>query len=138
MNENPYPVRPAAPARVSKPGEPLWTFTRGTEQRHAEIRSAGRMGVELQIFVNGEFASGRRYENRALALIDADALRDTLELDRWICSRCHGERWTCEAHPDQPHPHAGCDTAGPGEPCRDCNTSEPPRPPKDFVSSVHT
>lgn len=136
MTDNPYPVRPAAPARASIPGEHRWTFTRGSEQRRAELRDHGRTGAELQVYVNGEFASGRRYENRALATIDADALRDTLEMSGWTCRRCQGERWMCEAHPDLPSDHDPAACAGPGVPCPDCNTSEPPRPPKDFVSYV--
>jgi len=40
------------------------------------------------------------------------------------CRLCHGKRWICEAHPDQPWPHDDC--PGAGDPCYLCNTSEPP------------
>jgi hypothetical protein len=50
------------------------------------------------------------------------------------CARCGGERWVCEARPDQPSGHDGC--SEPGEPCPVCNTDDPPRPPRGFVSFI--
>jgi hypothetical protein len=35
------------------------------------------------------------------------------------CSRCHGSRWVCEAHPDRPFEHDGCRSAG--DPCPACS-----------------
>jgi hypothetical protein len=42
-----------------------------------------RNGAELQIYVNDEFASGRHYETRELAVIDADARRELLLKQGW-------------------------------------------------------
>jgi hypothetical protein len=136
-DEQPFyaPDKRPAPTRQPKPGEHIWTYTRGTDSRRTELRDFGKAGAELQILVNGEFVSGRRYEARGLALADAEALRDTLEASGWTCSRCWGELWTCEVHPHLPAGHdATCH--GPGEPCAVCNTSEPPRPPRGFVSLI--
>lgn len=52
------------------------------------------------------------------------------------CPLCHGERWVCEEHPDQPVDHDGC--TGAGDPCPVCNTSDPPRPPRGFVSYIRS
>jgi hypothetical protein len=41
------------------------------------------IGAELQTFVNGQFVRGQRYENRALALLQADAIRDALSATGW-------------------------------------------------------
>ena len=65
--------------RQPQPGEVLWTLVNGTEARRAELRDHGPIGCELQIFVNGEFVNGRRFENRALAIIEGDAARAALE-----------------------------------------------------------
>jgi hypothetical protein len=46
-------------------------------------------------------------------------------------TRCQGERWICEEHPDQPWPHDDC--AGPGEPCPLCNDPNNPEMPQGFV-----
>jgi hypothetical protein len=130
------PNKPPRPARQPQPGEHLWTLTRGDQSRRAELRDAGgAAGAELQVFVNGEFASGRRYAARELALADAVGLRATLELDGWTCSRCRGEWWVCETHRHRPAHHDD-QCAGAGEPCPDCNRDDPPRPPRDFVSLV--
>jgi len=50
------------------------------------------------------------------------------------CDRCQGALWVCEAHRDQAWPHGDC--PGPGEPCPACNTSDPPRKPRGWVSWV--
>jgi hypothetical protein len=53
-------------------------------------------------------------------------------VDGQPCVRCGGEGWICEAHPDLIWPHGDC--AGPGQPCPLCNTRNPPRIPRDWVS----
>ena len=53
--------------RQPQPGEVLWTLTKGTESRRAELRDHG--SGELQIYVNDQFVSGRRYESRTLAIL---------------------------------------------------------------------
>lgn len=50
------------------------------------------------------------------------------------CPRCHGERWVCEDHPDQPMTHEDC--SGVGMPCPTCNTVEPPDLPEGFQTIV--
>jgi hypothetical protein len=50
------------------------------------------------------------------------------------CSRCCGERWVCEQHPDELWPHDDC--AGPGEPCPNCNREQPPAMPPGFRSLI--
>jgi len=77
------PDRKPAPPRQPKPAELLWTLVKGTESRRVELRDHGSIGAELQIYVNGEFVSGQRYENRALALLQADAIRDALQTTGW-------------------------------------------------------
>lgn len=67
------------PPRQPQPGEELWRVVKGTETRHAELRDNGRLGVELQVFVNGEFAHGQRYESRPIALQEAARIRGALE-----------------------------------------------------------
>jgi hypothetical protein len=137
MSKKPFyaPDRQPDPPRQPTPGEHLWTFTRGLERRRAELREFRDAGAELQIYADGEFLSGRRFLARELALIEARRTREALEKAGWTCSRCQGELWTCVVHTDQPTEHEGCD-AREGEPCRDCNTSEPPRPPRGFVSFI--
>ena len=51
-----------------------------------------------------------------------------------VCRRCRDLAWVCEQHPSREWPHEDC--AGPGEPCPVCNTSEPPRKLRGFVSIV--
>ena len=130
------PNRKPDPPRQPKPGEHLWTFIRGTNQQRAELRDFGESGVELQFYRDDAFVHGHRCETRALARLQAQTIAEAYEMDGWTCSRCQGELWTCVVHPDQPSEHQGCD-AREGEPCGDCNTSEPPRPPRGFVSYIH-
>lgn len=72
------------PPRKSTPAELLWRLTCGNERRRAELRDRGIVGAELQIYINGQFVSGRHYTTRALAIADADAFRAALERDGWI------------------------------------------------------
>jgi hypothetical protein len=58
------PNKPSAPARQPQPGKHLWTLTRGEQTRPAELRDFG-FGAELQVYVNGQFVSGRHYTARA-------------------------------------------------------------------------
>jgi hypothetical protein len=50
------------------------------------------------------------------------ALRSSIVRRDPICPTCHGCGWICEAHPDQPWPHADASEPdgqcpGPGMPC---------------------
>jgi hypothetical protein len=82
IDERWTPFRRQMP-RESKPAEILWTLVKGTESRRADLRDHGA-GAELQIYVNGEFVNGQRFDNRALALLQADALRDAFEAAGWM------------------------------------------------------
>jgi hypothetical protein len=124
------------PPRERPPRTELWTMTKGLELRRAELVERENGAAELQFFAfDNQFLSGQRYDPRGLALLEAENVRSALEAAGWTRARCRGELWTCEAHPDQPAGH-GCDVGAISEPCRDCNTASPPRPPKDFVSHV--
>jgi hypothetical protein len=54
--------------RQPKPGQRLWTMTKGGEEAHAELRAQGGAGVELQVFRGDDFANGRLYPSRDAAL----------------------------------------------------------------------
>lgn len=72
--------KPAEPRKLS---EPLWTLTRGVERIAAELRHHGQWGSELQLFRDGEFFYGQRYETREIALLEAADYRQQLEADGW-------------------------------------------------------
>jgi hypothetical protein len=57
-----------------------------------------------------------------------------MTLESADCRRCAGTGWICETHPDQPWTHDGCRDVG--EPCPECNPSDPPRRPPDWVSRI--
>jgi hypothetical protein len=60
--------------RRFKPGEHVWTMTKGAEEAWAELRDQGVAGVELQLFRGEDFANGRLYHSREAAL-EASTLR---------------------------------------------------------------
>jgi hypothetical protein len=110
-------------------------MVKGLELRRADLVERANNVAELQVFAaDDHFLSGQRYDPRGLALLKAENVRSALEAAGWTCARCRGELWICEEHADRPFPHDGC--VGPGVPCPSCNTSDPPRRPKDFVSHV--
>jgi hypothetical protein len=63
--------------------EPLWMVSKGTASRRAELCDHGVNGVELRIYVNGEFLRADRYVTRELALLEADTIRDALLATGW-------------------------------------------------------
>jgi hypothetical protein len=78
-------------ATERRAAEPLRTLSKGKESQCAELRGHGVNGVELQIYMNGEFVRTDRYVTRVLALPEADALRDALQMTSWArCGRCPG------------------------------------------------
>jgi len=77
------PYKRAAPPRQPQPDEYLWTLTRGTERRRAEVRDFHDLGAELQIYVNDEFVSAQRYPTRALAALAGNAIREAYEHEGW-------------------------------------------------------
>ena len=68
-------------ARQPKPGECLWTMTKGGEEAHAELRDQGVAGVELQMFRGDDFANGRLYSSREAAL-EASTVRRQQMLEK--------------------------------------------------------
>ena len=125
------------PAHVPGRRAELWTMTKGLELRRAEIIEREAPAVELQFLAfDNQFLSGRRYLTRELAIIEADGVRASLEAAGWTCALCRGEWWKCEVHPDQPEDHDRDTCHGPGVPCRACNTTNPPRPPKYDASYI--
>ena len=54
-------------------------------------------------------------------------------IERVTCARCNDTRWVCENHSDRPwEGERACTCGGAGEPCPDCNKTEPPRMPQGF------
>jgi len=77
------PQRQPPPPRVSKPGEPLWSLRRDERQITCELRSHGEYGWEAQLFRDGDFYAGRRFDLRAQAVAHAEQTRRDLERARW-------------------------------------------------------
>ena len=67
--------------RQPKPGERLWTMTKGGEEARAELRDQGVAGVELQVFRGDDFANGRLYSSREAAL-EASTVRRQQMLEK--------------------------------------------------------
>ena len=71
------PNRP--PPRVSRPGEPLWSLRKDGRQITCELRSHGEYGWEAQLFRDGGFYAGRRFDLRAQAVEHAEQTQQDLE-----------------------------------------------------------
>ena len=74
---------------MSDPGgkaldERVWRMRKLHQYVDAELRDHGDAGVQIQFFVNGELAYGRRWPTRALALSEAAGKRAELERDGWM------------------------------------------------------
>ena len=80
MSDDPFyaPNAKPLPARVSRPGEPLWSVGKDGVTWEAELRYHSEFGVEAQILRQGELVIGRRFDTRALAVQWADEERKTL------------------------------------------------------------
>jgi hypothetical protein len=123
------------PPRERPPSTELWTMVKGLERRRADLVERGDHVAELQFFAaDDQFLSGQRYDPRGLALLKAENVRSALEAAGWTCARCRGERGSARCIRTSHRIRRL--RAREGEPCLHCNTSDPPRPPKDFVSYV--
>jgi hypothetical protein len=71
------------PPREPVPGEPLWTLHKLDGRIDCELRSHGPWGWEVQLYRNGGFYAGRRFELREHALAHADELRADLCAMGW-------------------------------------------------------
>ena len=69
--------------RHRKPGEYVWTMTKGGEEAHAELRDQGVAGVELQMFRGDDFANGRLYHSREAALEASEVRRQQMLEKGW-------------------------------------------------------
>lgn len=67
----------------SRSGGRLWALRKGSERRHAVLLDRGPWGIDVQVFANGEFLSGRRYPSRALAVARAEEERQQRLADGW-------------------------------------------------------
>jgi hypothetical protein len=70
-------------SRQPKPGERLWTMTKGGEEARAEVRDQGVAGVELQVFRGDDFANGRLYSSREAALEASEVRRQQMIEKGW-------------------------------------------------------
>jgi hypothetical protein len=73
MSDAPFyaPNRSAA-ARQPRVAEPLWAVQKEGRQLACELRDDGVLGVEVQVYRDGELLYGRRWPTRALALEKAE------------------------------------------------------------------
>ena len=77
---------PRLPARQLTHGEPLWVLRRDGMTWDAGLRFHGEpYGWEAQLFRQGEFAIGRRFDTRALAIQWAE--QECAGLERLAASR---------------------------------------------------
>ena len=76
---------PPQPARVPKPGEPLWAFLREHTRWSAELRFHGEVswGWKAQILREGELVLGKRFLLRAQAVQFAEEIKREIASDRW-------------------------------------------------------
>ena len=74
MSDQPFyaPSRKPTPPPPPRKGEPLWTIQKAGRTLACELRDDGAAGVEVQVSRDGELLYGRRWANRALALVEAD------------------------------------------------------------------
>jgi hypothetical protein len=85
MADEPFysPNAKPPPPRVSKPGEPLWSLRKDGRQITCELRSHSEYGWEVQLFRDGEFCAGRRFDLRAQAVAHAEQTLRDLEREGW-------------------------------------------------------
>lgn len=72
-----------APTAKPRPGESVWTLTKGTRTLTCELRYHGKYGVEALVLLDGELYMGRRFSTRAMALEEANAMRSQCAKDGW-------------------------------------------------------
>ena len=101
---------PRPPARLPRPGEPLFAFVRASDQAPmaCELRFHGESwGWEAQFFDRGEFLIGRRFDTRNQALqwaeLERQAIDDLPTMSGWRrISEQHPERSRAE---ESTNPH---------------------------------
>jgi hypothetical protein len=116
---------------------PLSAHEKADTLEHLRICRARMIDVQRVTPINGPEYKAAEHVNEA-----SDAFAEVLTGNRehfWLqlapsrCPRCQDSGWICEEHRGT-YPHDDC--SGPGEPCPVCDSGEPPRPPKGFVSLV--
>jgi hypothetical protein len=79
------------PAVTRRPSESRWILQKDGRHVACELRDGGPdFGVEVRLFRDGEFYSGRLCATRELAERHADGLRATLERDGWSVTMTNG------------------------------------------------
>jgi hypothetical protein len=75
----------APPASRVKPREPepLWRLTKDGHVMTAGLRYHGEYGVEFQLLRDGDLFLGRRYDLRAFAVAESDALWAQYRSEGW-------------------------------------------------------
>jgi hypothetical protein len=71
------------PARQPRPGQHLWTLRKDGGSTRAELRSHGEYGWELQLFRDGTFIYGHRWNLHQSALEEAADHRRAFEREGW-------------------------------------------------------
>ena len=76
---------PRPPERAPRPGERIWSLSKQARLIDCELRTF-ECGAEVQLLVNAEFYSGRRYAATEFALRAAEEIRARLTHAGWIPS----------------------------------------------------
>ena len=71
------------PPKPLRQGEPLWTVTKDGVAVTAELLDQSEAGVELRMWRNGEWLSGRRFTARVNAVAHAESHRQQLMAKGW-------------------------------------------------------
>ena len=102
-------------ARVSRPGKALWSLRKHGRQITCEPRGHGEYGWGAQLFRDGEFYAGRRFDLRADVVVHAEGIRQDVERDGWrtvIFLKQDVKMTTPKNGDTKPCPRTGCsDTA---------------------------
>ena len=76
---NPYP--PVSQKR--KPSEVLWTLKKGAGTVECRVLGHAEFGEEVQLFGDGGFFAGRRFNLRAQAIAHGNELKANLKANGW-------------------------------------------------------
>ena len=73
MSDEPFDATTrTVPPPQPRAGEPLWTIQKDGRTFACEIHDDWELGVQVQVYREGEYLYGRRWATRALALAKAD------------------------------------------------------------------
>lgn len=77
------PFRPRQ-EKPRTPAERLWSLVKENARYDAELRDWGELGAELQLLRDGELLKGRRFDTRAIAILESQALKERLQVGGWV------------------------------------------------------